>query len=234
VQEIGRGWYLRGDVGVARYGSVKDAPHGVATPPLAVARLDDAWVASAGFGYRVNNWFRTDLTFDYRSGARFFGVNTESGFRDGYSLDQADVESITVLANAYVELGTWQGLTPYLGAGVGVASNHVRNYVGQQTVFGLPDQPPPDRLPDGDKVNPAYALMAGVSAEMGYGVSLDLGYRYMHLGQARTGLDEFGVGTRLKNIDAHEGRVGLRWSFPGSGFGPRPVLGYAAPLTTIH
>jgi opacity protein-like surface antigen len=54
-------------------------------------------------------------------------------------------------------------------------------------------------------------LMAGAAIDITSGLKLDLGYRYVNLGEARTRLDQFGVGTKLKAIDSHEVRVGVRY-----------------------
>jgi opacity protein-like surface antigen len=42
-------------------------------------------------------------------------------------------------------------------------------------------------------------------------VKVDLGYRYMHLGDARTRLEGVQAGIRTKDINAHEFRVGARY-----------------------
>lgn len=46
---------------------------------------------------------------------------------------------------------------------------------------------------------------------------VDLSYRYMNFGDVTTASDAFGAMT-LKNLAAHEVRVGLRWSFDDQPF----------------
>jgi opacity protein-like surface antigen len=53
--------------------------------------------------------------------------------------------------------------------------------------------------------------MAGAAIDIGSGLSPDLGYRYLNLGHAQTNLDEFGFGTKLKAVEAHEVRAGFRY-----------------------
>jgi opacity protein-like surface antigen len=60
--------------------------------------------------------------------------------------------------------------------------------------------------------------MAGTAIELGGGLSIDVGYRYLHLGRAETGIDPnlaafagSAQKLKLKTVDAHEVRVGLRW-----------------------
>ena len=59
----------------------------------------------------------------------------------------------------------------------------------------------------------AWAAMAGISYEIGAGVSVDASYRYLEVGKARTGFDAYNQNTRIKDIAANEFRVGLRWAF---------------------
>ena len=62
------------------------------------------------------------------------------------------------------------------------------------------------------KWNFAWAAMAGVVYAMSPNTMIDLGYRYINFGDVATGSDSFGSMT-LKQVAAHEVRVGLRWSF---------------------
>ena len=86
-----------------------------------------------GVGYRFNPWFRMDGPLEYRRGANLqslytltdpvnptFGGPTQ--FADVY---RANVSSFVGLANGYVNLGTWHGVSPFVGAGVGLAENNV-------------------------------------------------------------------------------------------------------------
>jgi opacity protein-like surface antigen len=41
---------------------------------------------------------------------------------------------------------------------------------------------------------------------------LDVGYRYLNLGDVHTGTDALGTMT-FKNVAGHQVRVGVRWSF---------------------
>jgi opacity protein-like surface antigen len=148
---------------------------------------------------------RADITIDHRLGATFSGIRPDplATIRD-----EADLESTTYLVNGYVDLGNWSGITPYVGAGAGVASNRLTNVFRETTVgntFTRVD------LPRYTAANFAWALMAGAAIDLGSGVKVDLGYRYMHLGDARTRLDGAQAGIRTKDIDAHEFRVGARY-----------------------
>lgn len=140
---IGNGWYLRGDAGWAR----ESPPTLAADLGLAAALgTKNGWVATIGAGYQFNDYFRTDLTLDYRNTLRssarsatfscvtnVVGVSNSSGTPIGISAvtgdcastQQADFKRSSLLANAYIDLGTWTGITPYVGAGAGITYGQV-------------------------------------------------------------------------------------------------------------
>lgn len=144
---LGNGWYLRGDAAWTR----ETLP--VVTNDAALAKVldssvgkNDGWAATVGAGYQFNSYFRADLTLDYRNilrgdartstfecvtdvvgvsdgGGAPIGVSAQTG--DCYSAQRAGYKRSSLLANAYIDLGTWAGVTPYVGAGVGVTYSKV-------------------------------------------------------------------------------------------------------------
>jgi len=210
VVEIGTGWYLRGDVGYVNYTTPKDLGFGLPTSrPLDAEQLDKAFSVGAGIGYAFTSWLRADVTVDYRPGTEFSGTRPIGTYANGYVRDQADLESASALLNGYVDLGSWAGITPYLGAGIGVAGNRFTNISREAYVIGVPAGSA--GLQPHTTYNLAWALMAGGAVNLGSGFQLDLGYRYIHLGDARTKIDGPGDGIRTDEIQAHEFRVGARY-----------------------
>jgi opacity protein-like surface antigen len=120
-------------------------------------------------------------------------------------------------------------LTPYIGAGIGVTSLRFGNYAGTYAIspayagvnpcgVGVLTCASPSVFPAKARTNLAWALMAGTAIELGGGLSIDLGYRYLHLGKTETGIDPNVAAftgsaqkLKLKTVDAHEIKVGLRW-----------------------
>lgn len=158
VVELGSNWYLRGDFNYRMFDMDPASP-------------EDAAVLGIGVGYQFNNWLRGDVTLDYQFGSRF--PNTEK------------LWSSALFANAYADLGTWWGVTPYVGAGVGAAYNNVSDYT---------------------RWNFAWALMAGAAYHLSPNLSFDFGYRYADLGTTYVA-----AGTVLADVTAHEFRVGFRY-----------------------
>jgi opacity protein-like surface antigen len=54
--------------------------------------------------------------------------------------------------------------------------------------------------------------MSGAAYSFTPNLAVDVGYRYLNLGGVSTASDAAGAMT-LKNLAAHEVRVGFRWSF---------------------
>ncbi|HEX5867632.1 MAG TPA: hypothetical protein VFY72_07980, partial [Beijerinckiaceae bacterium] len=127
--------------------------------------------------------------------------------------DWGKLDSTTGLVNAYVDLGTWYGVTPYVGAGVGVAMNHLQDYRTRLTCVTPACGPLGDQslaeVPAHRSYDLAWAVMGGIAVDLGVGFQVDVGYRYANLGEA--GIRDNGTTTRSKDIEAHEVRLGLRY-----------------------
>ena len=158
MTEFVSGWYLRGDIG---YRSTTLA-RSIRCPRSATG--DDTFSAGGGFGYKWK-WIRADLTLDYALRGRF------QRHRDHVRLLYRQARRLQLIANVYIDLGTWAGFTPYVGVGVGTTLSKSR-------IFGPVDLP---HHRTGDHWNSSYASMAGVS----YQVSrTNLARRRLSLSQA--------------------------------------------------
>lgn len=215
------GWYIRGDLDY-HWSKLRGADYvtyggcggcGAAGPgdDFDTTHLKGAWSIGAGVGYKINHYLRTDLTVDYWGKSKFHG--TTSGVCGGAGCENNDsaYTAWLLLANAYVDLGTWHGVTPYLGAGIGGA------YVKWDDMkYGG------DSNPGESNWRFAYALMAGASYCLTHNLDLDIGYRFTHIqggkmfGYAAT--PDVGPGYD-KGMNVHEVRAGLRYNFGGNGGG---------------
>lgn len=121
-------------------------------------------------------------------------------------------ESSTFMVNGYLDFKSMMGLTPYVGAGIGVAHNVLSKHV--LTTFN-PDTglETTERFAGGDNFSFAWALMAGVGYQMSSNFTLDLGYRYVSLGDVKTRSYDTGTGLDLESLGAHEMRFGVRYNF---------------------
>jgi opacity protein-like surface antigen len=191
------GWYLRGDLGYA-WGAMGAAQSAAGFPSPTENALGGGMVGGVGAGIKTE-WLRTDLTIDYTGALKYQGTIAAP---DDTS---AKVSAITALFNGYLDLGTWYRATPYIGAGIGAAQVRVSDYISTAA-------PPFTSGTSHTQWKFTWAAMAGVAYAVAPNILVDVGYRYVNFGDATTASDAFGSMT-LKNLAAHEVRVGFRWSF---------------------
>ncbi|WP_137131639.1 outer membrane protein [Rhizobium sp. FY34] len=226
VQEASGGWYLRGDVGYS-FNDLKGADFYQGNNTSAKANFDrselrDAFTLGAGVGYQVNSYLRTDLTFDYLSKSKFEGSTKGGGAAFGAcvgpctSNDRSSLHAYSLLANAYVDLGTYGYVTPYVGAGIGgtyVKWDKLRNTSCADNGSGCDTT-----VEHGGKGSWrfTYALMAGATIDVTCNIKADVGYRYRHVdGGDMFGYAQNGGPGYDKGFGSHEARVGARYSFGG-------------------
>ncbi len=239
VQEAS-GWYLRGDVGYS-FNKLKGANYFQGSNALLNdfddASLKDSFSLGAGVGYQVNNYLRTDLTFDYMFKSDFhgrtFGVCGDGDaqpFADCSSSDETSLRAYTLMANAYVDLGTYGYFTPYVGAGIGgayVKWNNLKN-----SICDDPYNPGCTTTTHNGKGSWrfAYALMAGATIDVTCNIKADAGYRYRHIeGGDMFGYNNSGGPGYDKGLDSHELRLGARYVFSGC---EQPVA-YEPPMQPL-
>lgn len=215
------GWYLRGDVGYA-FNIMGDAYYfnGGNYTPITDTHLDDTFTIGAGAGYQVTKHFRVDVTGDYS----FDSDYAQTTFCGGgcTSTDTSKLKLLSLLANAYVDLGTWHGVTPYVGAGIGGTYVDWDHFDSASAGCGGCTTGGYDGTSDWRFT---YALMAGASVDLTCNLKFDAGYRFRHVnGGATSGDIGFGNGRLFdKGIDIHEVRGGLRYTFGGCQ-PPQPVF----------
>jgi opacity protein-like surface antigen len=214
-----KGWYLRGDIGYSNqrvdslYNALYEDYDSVDT---VYADFDSAPIFDAGIGYRWNHWFRTDITGEYRGSSDFHGLDVATVGPDVVPDEYTGKKSEWLaLLNAYVDLGTWHGITPFVGAGVGAANIKISDFTDVGTTvdsiaFGA----------DHDQWNFAWALYAGLGFEVTDALTLELSYRYLDMGDAESGdlVDYLGNNPNdnpmeFHDITSHDIRVGMRYNF---------------------
>jgi opacity protein-like surface antigen len=187
--EVGSGWYLRGDVTYNLDESAYDFTL------LGVEAENDRFGGSIGIGYHFSDLFRADLNLAYVS-------HDEYLYDDGVDVLSAENRVLGAMVNGYLDLGTFVGLTPYVGAGAGLLYSKHEVDVDSPTL-GL-DYAAADR-----QFAFAYALNAGVNYQLTRNVSLDVGYQYL----SSPGLEYVNVATGAieDGVDYHQLKVGLRY-----------------------
>jgi opacity protein-like surface antigen len=194
VEEYQSGWYLRGDLGYR----MNDLD-GVSTVIGAVPSgntIDDRFTVGGGAGYK-SGWFRADMTIDWAPRASFTAVTPDYRMK---------VEPLTILANLYLDLGTWYGITPYIGAGAGMSWNRTSDYFSNALLLpgiaGLKET----------RWDFAWAAMGGLTYNLSPNLLVDLSYRYLNFGDAVTPIATNNNLLTIKDMSAQEFRVGLRYN----------------------
>lgn len=224
-------WYLRGDLTASDFRSPKSDYVLPGAPPIGPIDYRQEKVGSTlggGIGAGVDfGMARMDVTYDMRQKTRYTGMVPPFNnwayvgpFPVPSREERYDLASHTLLVNGYADLGTWYGVTPYIGAGLGVSRLTASNYVSQPLPLtaALGGVTTYSTLGDATKWNLTWALMAGISADITKNLKIDLGYRYVNMGDMKfnhidtaTGLVSANITS--KNISAHELRLGLRYEF---------------------
>ena len=258
--ELG-GWYLRGDIGMAvNNGSnldLKNSPDPLAggfyaagaNQSFSNTTISSSELADVGVGYQVNSWLRGDITGEYRDGGHLqslYTLNNPNGAAGSIAqlLDfyRANTSSAVGLVNLYADLGTWYGVTPFVGGGVGVARNWLYGMTdqGQVSFNGGGTSPSGGFFGNGASTNFAWALMAGLDFNVTQNLKLELGYRYLNLGKIGSGGSNCANGTGAGNgfgsncgggvtnfvssrteLASNDFRIGLRWML-GDTYAPPP------------
>jgi opacity protein-like surface antigen len=237
------GWYLRGDIGMTNQSlnnlTLATAPFPAGFQSTGMG-FDSSTSYDVGIGYQFNNWFRADVTGEYRGNANFHGSQFSPlnasfpGFAevDNYS---GSTHEWVAMANGYVDLGTWSCITPFVGAGIGASRNTISGFRddGVNLFTGVGTSPSSTFAADGSKWNFAWALHAGLAYKVAPGFTVELAYRYINLGDGVTGptnsFDGVTVvnqsGFVMKDITAQDIKLGVRWDLSSPpAYTPPPLV----------
>jgi len=187
--EIGSGWYLRGDISYNSGRPVyKSKQHGISNRRFG---------GGAGVGYHFTDNFRGDVTINYLGSDHldysYMGDRAKASY-----------QAWSGLVSGYYDIATIVGITPYVGAGLGVVHSryNVDNSVGPNNLL--------DPFPISERsYNFAYALMAGASYKVTDNVSVDLGYQFLHAPDAKR-IDPEMLSVH-KGTKHHQIKFGLRY-----------------------
>jgi opacity protein-like surface antigen len=233
------GFYMRADIGVGAVsasGLRSTFTDGSTLASLNAfdgsATVGDNYLLSLGLGWQFNQWFRADVTGEYRGSSSYQSYVTYSGGGTcaiGSGVNCGDRYNGTVktglfLANGYVDIGTWYGFTPYVGGGVGAAfyqtSGIQDTSLNPGGSFGFAS--------NYNGTNFAWSLTGGVAYYLAPNLKLDVAYRYVNMGTFKTAAIACNDTTTCHgeiqsfNMASNDLLFGLRWFAPA--MAPVPVL----------
>ena len=221
--EFSSGFYLRGDIGEGNPQIRNMTSTYLNNPGTGIADLGGTTsaqvLADVGVGYQFNNYFRADITGEYRSDSKLVAQSSYTNAfcaigtcYDGYA---ASLKTGLFLLNGYVDLGTWYNVTPYIGVGVGTAVNSLSNYTDTSfSTSGYGAAPG-----TATHVGFAYAGMAGFSYALTRNFKLDFGYRYVDMGRISSNaivcssLPDCHYESQHFHLASNDIRLGLRYIF---------------------
>jgi opacity protein-like surface antigen len=247
--EVGSGWYLRGDVGYAFSHKFDDTSN---NPGFSSSQT--LFDGSIGMGYHFNDYFRADLNFGILPSNKFgdsidttCAGSTTTTTTDNISntitsqittrptsqpckgSSDASNKAYSLMANGYVDLGTYVGITPYIGAGAGVVYSKRSSTVGAKncvptsssvvsngstinTQFNCDDPAGYDgQVSSKASYDFAYALAAGLSYQVTKNLSVDLGYEYFAVPGAEYVAYDNGAFDVHKGVNYQTVKLGLRY-----------------------
>ena len=125
------------------------------------------------------------------------------------------------LANAYVDLGTWWCVTPFVGAGIGMSRNTISGFRDDGVIIngGPPTASPRPLADDASNGILPGRCMRVLPTRSRQGFTVELAYRYVNLGDGVTGpTNSFdgvtvvnGSGFVMKDITSQDVKLGVRW-----------------------
>ncbi|MFM9458719.1 outer membrane protein, partial [Streptomyces europaeiscabiei] len=80
------------------------------------------------------------------------------------------------LVNGYVDAGTWYGITPWAGGGVGIANINAGSVIDNGEGGGI------GYSSSKSTTNFAWAVMAGLDFQVTRNLVFEVGYRYLNVG----------------------------------------------------
>lgn len=178
--EIGAGWYLRGDIAYVPSVNAKARLKG--DDELLRGKVKATAAYSGGVGYQFTDNIRGDITAGYRK------------MKIGGEPIEADIWE--VMANAYYDIGNFSGVTPYVGAGLGMAN--LKYDIGYN-----------DAISGRNTTRLQWALMAGAAIDVTENIKFDLGYRYARISSGDAA-NEGGNAYADKGLESHQLRAGVR------------------------
>ena len=189
---------------------------------------DDSFGLALAIGYdfdkRLGIPVRTELEYSYLgrasgSAARQQIPSPGHALNSGYN-QKMDIQ--TVFLNAYFDIKTGTPFTPYVGGGLGFAMIDVEKAGLEETLY-YPGGSMASSLSPGSKThtNFAWNIGAGLGWDITPAITLDLGYRYMMLGEAKSkwldvtgGAGALSFRTKVDDVNIHQ--VSLPFGIPSS------------------
>lgn len=150
-----------------------------------VAGKDDKDVTNVSFGvgYDFGNGWRTEAEYTIKNDAEFTSGSTNFPT----SLNHHKIDTQRLMLNAYRDFEIVPNFAVYANVGLGVAQNESSGWQGNTS----------RQYHSNKETQLVYSLGAGATYQAIKNLNFDLGYRYVDLGKADSGLNNF---TNARNL----------------------------------
>lgn len=178
------------------------------------SKIDKTWNFGGGIGAYITCNIRADITIDHRFESDQRGFNPNP-IAPNYGSMKWGYSSTAYMANFYYDFNMRSRFTPYIGVGLGLVNNEFSAGGGTVAAPHV-DAGTPTFVASGSKWSAAGAFMTGFVLNLHDRLKLDTGYRFLYLGDAKTGQTSNSFGgtggpIHVEHMHAHEFRVGLRY-----------------------
>ena len=148
--------------------------------------MENGWLGEGGFGCGSGSYgIRGELMLGYHGERKidgeplYYAGPAVVGPPAPSLVDPAhtSVKTYTAMVNVYKDLGKFGNVTPYVGAGIGVAYNQMSE------VYFTGNPALTNRIAGDNDIALAWSLMAGIGYQISDRAILDVGYRYLDTGK---------------------------------------------------
>ncbi|GAB2875096.1 outer membrane beta-barrel protein [Pseudoduganella ginsengisoli] len=153
----------------------------------------DKTSGSLAVGWYLPNAWRVEAEYSAQTKSEF---DTLWQWTGGESRNVVQANSQRLMFNAYKEFPVAEALSLHAGAGIGMSKIRAAGYQG--TTLRTFEQHTQDNF--------AYGLAVGMGYRLNKVFTLGLGYRYIGLGEAQTGINNFTNRSGTKD-EHHEGKL---------------------------
>lgn len=157
-----------------------------------------SYLAGVEFGGRVNEVIRLGVEFDALP-----KFSAKVNWPAGYSASNTKVTTYRGFFNVYADLGNFNGVQPYVTAGIGMAKNKTKS-TSVTTPTGV------ITASSQSKTNAAFKGGLGVAYSINEDVDVSLHYQYVDMGKFQTTVNGKTYSARLK---ANEAVIGIAYKF---------------------
>lgn len=190
--------------------------------------MENTWFGEGGFGCGSgSHGVRAEVMFGYHGDRKISGTPGNYTITNDHTAAagpaptpttyddplHSSVKTYTLMANFYKDLGRYGPVTPYVGAGIGIAYNQMAEtyFTGTPTLT--------NKIYGDNDIALAWSLMAGIGYQISDRAIIDVGYRYLDMGkitsQRHDNAGNINPRVTVDDLAAHEFKVGLRYHFGG-------------------